>query len=293
MTDSIFIPEGDSFVPTEQARGPWDARALHGGAPAALITAAFERMQPGAELPFARLSFEFLRPVPMAPLKLSTRISRAGRRVQALEAELSVDGVRVCRASALRLVPVPEELPVAALAQAQAASPNSIAPAQDGWPVRFELDGGERKSFAGSAMEMRFLRGQPLTGGLSEQSTADGEALSEVLGVSGNHAPSGFATVWMRLRHPLTPGETLTALARVVATSDFGNGVAAAVPFDEYLFINADLTISLDRRPVGEWIALDARTLLHPGGIGWAESVIHDEQGPVGRAKQTLVVQKR
>ena len=89
MSESIFVPDGDSFVPTEHARGPWDPRALHGGAPAALIAAAFERMQPGAELQLARLSFEFLRPVPMAPLTLSTRISRPGRRVQALEAELS------------------------------------------------------------------------------------------------------------------------------------------------------------------------------------------------------------
>jgi hypothetical protein len=97
----------------------------------------------------------------------------------------------------------------------------------------------------------------------------------------------------MRLRHPLLPGQPASALARVAASADFGNGVAAALPFDRYLFINADLSISLDRRPVGEWIALDARTLLHPGGIGWAESVLHDEAGPLGRATQALVVQPR
>src|ERR1700721_2435765 len=107
MAESIFVGDGDLFTPTEHARGPWDPRGLHGGAPAALITAAFGRIEPGAELPFARLYFEFLRPVPMAPLKLSTRISRAGRRVQALEAELSAEGVMVCRANARRLVPAP------------------------------------------------------------------------------------------------------------------------------------------------------------------------------------------
>ena len=48
MTDSIFIPAGDGrYEPTEHARGPWDPRALHGGAPAALIARAFERMEPG------------------------------------------------------------------------------------------------------------------------------------------------------------------------------------------------------------------------------------------------------
>jgi hypothetical protein len=280
MTDSIFLAEGGLFIPTEHARGPWDPRALHGGAPAALIVSAFERMQPGAELPFARLSFEFLRPVPMAPLALSTRISRPGRRVQALEAELSAGGVTVCRATALRLVAVPGELPRAASAAVQAASPAAIAPPRDGQPVRFSFD-SELKSFAASAMEMRFLSGAPLIGELPGE------------GVSPEHPPSGAASVWMRLRHPLLPDEQLTPIERVAASADFGNGVAAALPFGEYLFINADLTISLDRPPQREWIALDAHTLLHANGIGWAESVLYDECGPLGRATQALVVQRR
>jgi hypothetical protein len=281
MSDSIFLADGELFVPTEHARGPWDPGALHGGAPAALIATAFERMEPGAELPFARLSFEFLRPVPMAPLELTTRMSRPGRRVQALEGELSAEGVTVCRATALRIVAVPQELPELAEAQVTVARPDTIPPPGDGHDVLFALDDMERKSFAASAMEMRFLSGHPLTGELPEQDT------------TSKHVPSGAATVWMRLRHPLLPDEPLTPLARVVATSDFGNGVAAVLPFDRYLFINADTTISLDRRPRGEWVALQARTLLHPEGIGWAESVLHDERGPVGRATQALVVQLR
>jgi hypothetical protein len=281
MSDSIFLADGELFVPTEHARGPWDPSALHGGAPAALMASAFERMEPGAELPFARLSFEFLRPVPMAPLRLTTRMSRPGRRVQALEGELSAEGVTVCRATALRIVAVPQELPELAEAQVKAASPDTIPPQGDGHDVLFALDDMERKSFAASAMEMRFLSGSPLTGELPEQDT------------TSEHVPSGAATVWMRLRYPLLPDEPLTPLARVVATSDFGNGVAAVLPFDRYLFINADTTISLNRHPRGEWVALGARTLLHPEGIGWAESVLHDERGPVGRATQALVVQRR
>ncbi len=281
MTDSIFVAEGEKFVPTEHARGPWDPNALHGGAPAALIASAFERMEPGAELPFARLSFEFLRPVPMAPLRLTTRMSRPGRRVQALEAELSAGETTVCRASALRLLPAPEELPRTALTQVKAAEAEPLPAPSEGRDVLFALDDMERKSFAASAMEMRFLSGHPLSGELPELDT------------TSNHLPTGEARVWMRMRHPLLPGEPLTPLARVAATSDFGNGVAAALPFDQYVFINADLTISLDRRPVGEWIALDARTLLHPGGTGWAKSVLHDERGAVGRARQALVVQPR
>jgi Thioesterase-like superfamily len=98
-----------AIQPTEQARGPWDPRALHGGAPAALFAAAFERAEPGTELRIARLGFEFLRPIPLAPLQLSTRIVRPGRRVQELVGELiAIDPTSgaeqlVCRASALRV----------------------------------------------------------------------------------------------------------------------------------------------------------------------------------------------
>jgi hypothetical protein len=280
--ESIFLDEGGGhYTPSEHARGPWDPRALHGGAPAALIAAAFERIEPGAELPLARLSFSFLRPIPMAPLQLTTRVTRAGRRVQELEADLHADGVLVCQARALRLQPAPEELPELALAQLASHAPPPLPGPQEGHPIRFALDDSDHKSFAATAMEMRFLSGQPLTGELPEVDSTQA------------HAPVGRAAVWMRLRHPLTADEELPPLARVAGAADFGNGVSAVLPFQDYLFINADLNITLNRRPVGEWIALDARTLLHPGGIGWAESVVHDERGPLGLATQALVVQQR
>jgi acyl-coenzyme A thioesterase PaaI-like protein len=284
--ESIFVRVAeDRFEPTEHARGPWDPRALHGGAPAALMTTALEHLQPGAELPFARLHFEFLRPVPLAPLRLSTRVTRPGRRVQALEAELRADGAGseagelVCRAQALRIQPVPRALPPRAGKLVHECAPSPLPDAAAGHPVRFALDDPHRRSFAGSATEMRFVHGHPLKGALPDD--PDG------------YEPVGAAAVWMRLRHPLLPGEPTSALARVPAAADFGNGVAAVVPFDAYLFINADLSIELDRRPQGEWIGLDAHTLLHADGIGWAESVLHDERGPLGRARQTLVVQPR
>jgi acyl-coenzyme A thioesterase PaaI-like protein len=306
--ESVFIPEGDGrYTPTEYARGPWDPGAQHGGAPATLIAGAFERMQPGAELPFARLSFSFLRPVPLAPLTLTTRIVRPGRRVQELEAELRAvgpdggeagsaggsegggaksaggpeGGELVCRAHALRLVPAPDELPALALQVVETHEPPPLPRREEGHSVAFAPGGGEYRSFAASAMEMRFLHGRPLKGQLPE------------VGVTSAHAPVGTAGVWMRLCRPVLPDEAPTPLVYTMAAADFGNGIAAVLPFDEYVFINADLAITLNRRPEGEWIGLDARTLLHPGGIAWAQSVLHDERGPFGLATQALVVQRR
>jgi len=288
VADSIFIaapsPQGDGepngahmlaladgaaivVRPTEHASGPWDPRALHGGAPAALITAAFERVEPGSQLRIARLGFELLRPIPLAPLTLTIRIVRPGRRVQELAGELSTEvggsPQVVCRASALRVQEVSAEI------AEQAATPQSedqLPPPEQGRPVRFALDDADRDSFAASAMEMRWL--------------------------TDPRAP-GPGRVWMRLRHPLLAGQALTPLARLAATADFGNGISAALPFERFLFINADLTLHLQRPPRGEWIGLDARTLLQDGGSGLAESVLHDVHGPVGRAFQTLVVEAR
>ncbi len=274
MSDSIFLADGQRFMPTGHARGPWDPRALHGGAPAALIASVFERMEPGSHLRIARLGFELLRPIPFAPLTLSTRIVRPGRRVQELAAELSADvgdGEQViCRASALRVQEIAADVAAAAVQEADDLAPgDAMPPPEQGTPVRFALDQEhlDGDSFAASTMEMRWLTDDP-------------------------RAP-GPGRVWMRMRHPLLPGEQLTPLARLAATADFGNGVSAALPFERFLFINADLTIHLQRPPSGEWIALDARTLLHEGGTGLAESVLYDVHGPVGRAFQTLVVQPR
>jgi hypothetical protein len=42
----------------------------------------------------------------------------------------------------------------------------------------------------------------------------------------------------------------------------------------------------------GEWIALESATTV-AGGVGLATSVIHDQQGPVGRGVQALFVDRR
>jgi acyl-coenzyme A thioesterase PaaI-like protein len=280
--ESVFLPDGeDRFTPTEHARGPWDPRALHGGAPATLIARTFERMEPETELSFAHLSFSFLRPIPMTPLTLSTRVLRPGRRVQELEAELYAGEELVCRAHALRILPAPKELPALAVQVVAESEPPRLPGPEQAHAVQFAPDDVELKSFAASAMEMRFLHGRPLKGKLPE------------VGVSSTNAPVGAAGVWMRLCRPVLPGEIPSPLVYTMAAADFGNGIAAILPFDEYVFINADLTVTFNRRPEGEWIGLDARTLLHPGGIAWAQSTLHDERGPFGLATQALVVQPR
>jgi Thioesterase-like superfamily len=96
----------------------------------------------------------------------------------------------------------------------------------------------------------------------------------------------------MRMRHPLVPDEPPSPLCRVLAAADSGNGVSAALDYHRWRFINPDLTVYLMRPPTGEWVALEAATTV-AAGVGLADTTLHDERGPIGRAAQALFVDRR
>ena len=61
----------------------------------------------------------------------------------------------------------------------------------------------------------------------------------------------------------------------------------------EWTFINGDLTLSLAREPVGDWILLDAETWAGPDSIGVAAARLADRDGYFGRAVQSVLFEKR
>src|SRR5437763_4967962 len=124
MTPAVFRQaSGERFEASDLARGPWDPRAQHGGAPAALLMRAFERL-PGAEsMLLARVTYELLRPAPLGELDVQAEMVRPGKRVQLLEGSLSTaDGTQVVRARALRVQ----------AADLAGASPTQVAPPPPG-----------------------------------------------------------------------------------------------------------------------------------------------------------------
>ena len=89
------------------------------------------------------------------------------------------------------------------------------------------------------------------------------------------------------------PGRSAERLRARSGCRNSGNGISAALDFAKYVFINGDLTINLFRRPEGEWICLDSRSLFGGNGCGLAESALYDERGMIGRAAQSLTVRLR
>src|SRR5882724_7790675 len=82
----------DRFVATELTRGPWDAAAQHGGPPSALAGHVVEsRDGARTDMRVTRMTVDLMRPVPIAPLNVATRVVHAGRSVEVVEVVLTPD----------------------------------------------------------------------------------------------------------------------------------------------------------------------------------------------------------
>jgi hypothetical protein len=256
---AFYSPRGDAYESSELTRGPWDAGAQHAGPPAALLARELERAGEPEGKQVGRVTYEILRPVPIAELRVEARVVRPGRSVELVEGSLSGPDGELIRATAWRLRTEPT-----ALDPAPADEPPGHLPA-DGEPRDFFPTGVDVGYH--TAMEYRF--------------------------VSGSFLDPGPAVVWMRMRHPLVEGEEPSPLQRVAVAADSGNGVSAALDYRRFLFINTDLTIHLHRLPGGEWVCLEAATRPEPHGVGMADTLLWDERGRIGRAVQTLLVRNR
>lgn len=263
MADSLFEPLGkDRYLPTEAARGPWTPDALHGGPVGALLAGAAEDLLD--QLHPARVTVELLRPVPVAPLLLEARLARPGRKVRLVEASLRTDdGTLVATATVLGIRRQAVAVPPRATADTPPPGPDSAPPAG-----RADVaTANDYEGFHNIGVEHRF--------------------------VAGSFLDRGPATDWLRLRVPVVAGRPISPLQRVLGAADFGNGISAVADFAELIFINPDLTVHLHRLPVGEWVCLEATSLLEPHGVGLAQSALWDEDGLLGRSLQSLLVEAR
>jgi Thioesterase-like superfamily len=261
MPDSFYTADGDRLVPTELTRGPWDPNAQHGGPVAALFGRSVEACEAAPDLVVGRITIEILRPVPLAPLTVGARVARPGKKVEFVEASMStVDGTEVARASAWRMRPAPDALPDVA------ADIHELPPPPEGARSMKSMFAPEILGYW-SGVDWRFS--------------------------VGSFLEPGPAASWIKMRAALVDAEAPTPLVRALIAADVGNGISGVLDFATYVFINTDLTVHLQRMPSGEWVCVQARTAVQPGGAGLAESVLYDRTGPFGRGAQTLYVASR
>ena len=261
MANSFFVPsDSGRYEPTENLPGPWHPGMMHGGPPSALMAHAIldfaESGGAGAPTPpdplLTRLGVEFVRPVPVEPVRVECRLLRPGKRVALVEAVMTAGDQEVMRANGwlsrtagvavpdTGRVEVPPEVPL-----------ETIDPA--GWSNGYL---------------------QAVEWGWTE----------------GRFEEPGPATAWARPKYPLVEGRAIRPEELVALIVDSGSGISAVASPKDLIFVNVDLTIHLLRGPQADSIWMRAETLLDPEGTGITTTVIGDGAGQVGVATQSLFV---
>ena len=255
----LYRVEQDTAFATEFTAGPWDRGLQHGGAPTALISWIAERIPTREPMQVVRITVDLLRPVPIAPLQFRAEVVREGRKIQLCAVTLLQEDVVVVRATVLKVRRAELTLPPTAVEE----------------PVVLPGPDSGHDPDVPNANPNAFIRGMSMRV------------------VRGNFRQPGPAAIWFRAERPLFAEATPSPLQRVAMVADFCNGVSTVLEWGRWTFINGDLTISLARMPIGDWILLDAQTWLGDDGSGIAFAKLGDRRGYFGRAVQSLVIEPR
>jgi hypothetical protein len=261
LRNALYAVDGDRFLPSQYTRGPWSPDHQHAGPPAALLVRAIEAAAGIADGQCVRATFDILGPVPIAPLTITSRMLRPGRRIEQLEAALASEEGEVMRARVWRMrretVILPDGL--------SDVSPPP-APPEDAAPSPRADFFTEGTAYA-DALEWRCVRG-------------------------GWNEP-GPAVCWSRMNVDLVGGEAITPLEHLMVMADAASGISAALDWSRWLFINVDLSVVLERPPEGEWLSMDATTRFADQGAAACLATYSDQIGRLGTSTQAMLVAAR
>jgi hypothetical protein len=253
---ALFVPDGDRFIPTSLSGGPWSPENQFGGSAAALLATVIEDIPTLVPQQVVRLTVDLMRPIPVQPITVESRVVREGKRIQVSEAAIIFDRVEVARCSALRMrVGDLGDLPV------EQGEPQIGPPAEASRPEG-PFDKSNPPGVAGAA-HFTF------------------------------ESPDGFFVdpTWVRMRVPVVAGRETQLLARLAFFADFASGIGQNRSL-EVTGINADLTVNVVRYPTDEWLCLTGTGWTSPQGIGLSQAAISDSQGVAASASLSRLVDR-
>ncbi len=266
---ALFTRDGDCFVPTDRARGPWSPDALHGSPVAALIAFCVEerlkqqRAQSpdtdrGAvgELRIARQTTDLFRPVPYGRLLVEVEPVRSGRRLAVFQTRLSCEGKLLTQALTLCLRGAAA---LGAIGTEYAA--DAPPPPAEAIPNRIDRAGNRWVSYPGT-LEMR-----------------------HIVPPGGAEPPA----VWIRTDAPVLAEAPLSPAVRAASIADFVSPFANMQP-GRSGYVNADITMHLHRVPVGDWHYLRVVSRGAADGVATAQAVLGDRQGAYGGSSAASLI---
>jgi hypothetical protein len=254
--EPFFRREGSHYIASRISAGPWDPNSLHGRVVIGLLAHEIETQHGSPEFTPARLTVDMYRLPGFAPMEVTTRLVRDGKRIKVVDAEFFSGGVSMARATCQLL------------ARTQNAEGNVWSPPN--WDARkpdeIPPPPPERRSALGGMWEIR-----------------------PIIGDWGSIGPK---RLWMREVRELIAGHPLTSLVRLGLASDFASPFANSG--DKGLgYINSDATLYLHREMRGEWVGFEVINHHATDGVAIGECFVYDIEGPVGSASVAALAQRR
>ena len=267
------------YHPTLNARGPWDPNSLHGRVIAGLIAYEVETNYSTREnfqdMQITRMTVDLFRLPPMAPLIIQSNIARSGRRIQVIDVQISTNyaekGIlEIARGSVVLLrrsaeplgsvwstpvwdIPAPNE---------NMAMPNLV---EERLPMWHTINVGAATGPL------------PISGSkISAKNSKDVNAIT-----SDQQQEIGPRRAWIRETHAFVENEIVSPILRVAQVADFANPFVNSGT-SGLNYINADISLYLQRNPVGTWIGVE--TFYHGAddGISIATIALYDKIGKIG-----------
>ena len=252
--EPFFRRAGDAFQPTRASVGPWSPTSLHGRVVAGLLAHEIERRFGAPDLTPARFTIDMYRLPDLSAADVEVRPVRDGHRIKVVDAEYSVAGVSMARATCQLL--------------RQTANPEGNVWTPPDWqvPAPSDIAPPEARNGMGGMWATR-----PISGGFGAV---------------------GEKKLWMSEVRELIEGEPLSPFVRVALAADFASPFANSG--DKGLaWINTDITLYLHRLPAAEWIGFEVKNHGATGGVAVGECWLHDERGPIGTSTVAALAQSR
>lgn len=255
---SYFTRSGETtFAPTIHAEGAWSKEDYHFASLAGLCVHVLEQDRVRRErldVQLSRISYDILGRLPFVEVDIQVEVVRPGRTIELVQATVSAAGRAVITARAWYLI-VDDTSEVAGGVADPLPAPESCPERQmsEVWPGGFIAQIKARR-------------------------------------VEGPRPGRGAA--WLTSDNQLVEGEDPIQIAEFFSRIDVANGIAVREDPQAWAFPNIDLSVHLYREPVGDYTGLDTTVTWGSTGVGLTSSVLHDINGPVGRAEQSLTLRR-